>query len=281
MPDVIHGNTQLGPTKQDVIAAIAQRELKFAAKLAPFFTDLSSLAVKGAKSISVPKLGSFTAVNRASAAAGDATVIGATVDTLALNQTSYLSWIVDSADEVQSTLDYELLLVGRAAAAHGRKFDTDVITEVLAVGEEIATGAISQANVLLMREYIRKNVGNLAQTFLCVSPEDERVLLGIDEFSRADVFGAAVIQTGVMGRIYGVNVLVHEGLTSGQYFMAEAGGLAYAFQSGPQISAQGANQYGSQAQRFAMDQLYGVKGMQMSQGTASTGKSALIAIAGA
>ena len=72
MADVITGNTQVGPTKQDLVAAIVQKELAFQAKLVPTISNWSALAVKGAKSINIPRAASFTVTNRASGAAGDA-----------------------------------------------------------------------------------------------------------------------------------------------------------------------------------------------------------------
>ena len=45
----VTGNTQLGATKQELIAALVQKELKFQAKLVGTVTDVSPFAVKGSK----------------------------------------------------------------------------------------------------------------------------------------------------------------------------------------------------------------------------------------
>jgi hypothetical protein len=279
MADAIHGNTQIGPSKQDVIAALVQKELKFAAKLSPYFTDLSSLAIKGSKSVTIPKLSSFTATNRASATAGDATVLSASGDKLDLDINAYVAWIIDESDAVQSTIDWELMTVQRAASAHGRKFDAELIAEIYASAAEVAgaAGNISRDKVLEMRQYIRKNHGDLMKSVICVAPDQETALLKIDEFTRAEVYGQTVIQSGVFGMLYGVPVLVHDGLSDGQFFMAEQSGLCYALQLGPNYSEQGANEFGALSKRRAMDQLFGVKGLQI-DGTASTpsGKSSLM-----
>ena len=60
MADVAIGNTQVGATKMDVIAAMVQKELKFKAVLSRYFEDVSAFAIKGAKSITFPKLSSFS-----------------------------------------------------------------------------------------------------------------------------------------------------------------------------------------------------------------------------
>ena len=102
MADLITGDTQLAATKQAVIAAVVAKELAFQAKLAPFFTDYSSWAVKGAKSVSVPKAGSLTAVDRATGVQGDASVLTFTADLIPLDRNMYVAWIIDSSDEVSS-----------------------------------------------------------------------------------------------------------------------------------------------------------------------------------
>ena len=56
-------------TKQELIGAIVLRELKNSATLLRFVTDMSNLAVKGASSISVPKLSSFAVGDRVLGAA--------------------------------------------------------------------------------------------------------------------------------------------------------------------------------------------------------------------
>ena len=45
--------------------------------------------------------------------------------------------------------------------------------------------------------------------------------------------------------------------------MYEKGSVAIGFQRSPQMSEQPANEYGTDARRVAMDQLFGVKGMQL------------------
>ena len=104
MADTVAGNTELGATKQDLIAALVQRELQFKAKLLPYFTDVSAYCIPGSKSISFPKLTSFTVVDRAEAAAGDATALTATVDQLSLDNNAYIAYIIDSMTKKQSSI---------------------------------------------------------------------------------------------------------------------------------------------------------------------------------
>lgn len=277
MADAVTGNTELSATKQDVIAAIVQKELKFAAKLVPFVTDLSVYAGKGAKSVKVPKLTSFTVVDRASGAAGDATALTSSVDTIDLDQNAYVAWIVDSMDEVQTMIDAQIENARRAASAHGRYVDTAIITKAEAVAVATTTaGTISRDIVLEMREAILKRDGDMGMCLFAISPAQETAMLKVDEFTRADIYGSAVVPNGVIGRVYGIPVLVHNGLADAQYFLWEKSGLGIAFQRAPNMSSQPANEYGTSAQRVAMDQLFGVGGLHIAEHGVAAGLSALV-----
>lgn len=277
MADAITGNTQLSATKQDVIAAIVQKELQFSAKLLPYVSDLSMFAIKGAKSVKIPKLTSFTAVDRASGAAGDATVLTSSVDTIDLDQNAYVAWVIDSSDEVQTMIDAQIEFARRAASAHGRFVDAYAITKAEAAGVAItSTGDITRDIVLEMRKKLLGYDGDLGQASFWISPDQEAALLAVDEFTRAEVYGQPVIPNGVIGRLYGIPVVVHNGLASQQYFLVEKNGLAVAFQKAPAMSQQPANEFGTSAMRVAMDQLFGMSALQVAEKSVGAGKSPLI-----
>jgi hypothetical protein len=277
MADVIIGNTQTAATKQDLIAQVAQRELKAAAIFSGYFTDVSNFAVKGAKSISFPKLSSFVVGERGSGQTLDAQAITASVDLLPLNVPAYLKWIIDTNDEVQSTLDWELETISRAASSHGRYFDQKIRGVVVAEAAQIAsTGNIDRDKVLEMREYLKKNEANMSEVTLFVSADQMTSLLKIEEFSRADVYGSPVTQTGLLGRVFGIPVVETNALNDGEYFMAEKGAIAYGFQRSPAIGSEPAIDYGVGAEKKAMDALYGCKSLAVGLGNAAPTESALM-----
>jgi hypothetical protein len=279
MADVITGNTQLGVTKADILTALVQRELKFNAMLLPWITDVSAFAIKGAKSISFPKFDSFVVATRASAAAGDASVITATQDKLDLNINAYIAYIVDQMDAVQSTVDVDSLFAARAGAAHARYVDTQIIAALeTAAGFDLGTAPLTKDLVIAMRQKLKENEANMNDLALLVSPAQESEMLKIAEFTRADAYGSSNIPNGVIGKVYGVPVLVHTGMTSTSSIMFEKSAMAAGFQSGPNYSEQGANQYGALSKRVAIDQLFGLKAMQTGLLGAAAGKSPLIVV---
>ena len=277
MADVAFGNTQVGPTKQELVAAVVQRELIEAAKVAPRCLDVSRFSVEGAQTIDFPKAGSLTIINRAEGVQGDAAVIPYTVDTLPLSFNAYVAWIVDYKSKVQSAIDVQLDLAARAARAHAEYLDLQIIAELEAAGDATTTaGAISYAITLEMMERFHTRNGNVAQASLLVGPSSWSTLLNIDEFKRAEVYGSATIPTGVIGKIHGVDVIMSSKVTGSSYYLFDKEAICFGLQAGPSYSEQGANEFGSQAKRAVLDQIFGVKALFVGQEGAGATESALI-----
>lgn len=280
MADTIVANTQLDSTKMAMIAAAAQKSLAFSAKLFPTLTDLSFMVGKGMKSLELPKLGEFTVTNRASGAAADATVLSDSTDLMLLNKVPHVNFIIDPQDEIQSRLDVQMEYASRAAASLGRYVDSQIAAELVTVGTAVGpAGVITKAWVLAAREYIAGNNGDLSMATLVVNAESEADLLAIDDFVRYDSVGLAPspVVSGLIGRIYGVPVILSNALASGEFHMYEKSGIAGAFQRQPQVGTSPEVAYGPTAQRWAIEAQFGVKGLQINVGSAAVGKSALVA----
>lgn len=280
MADVITANTELGVTKESLIASIVQKELAFRAKLTPFFTDLSSLAIPGYDRISVPKLSSFTVVDRAEGTKGEASALTASVDTLLLDQNLYVSYIIDSVTALQSNIPAQLEFARRAAAAQARAVDTKLIEEIRNVAFSfINVGAdvnVSYSNLTTMVKELEENDAEMADAVFLVSPAQKEAMFALSEVKQAQNFGQATLPSGVIGTFLGIPVVMHNGLASKELFLCEKSGLAFAFQKGASYGEQPEIEYGVGAMRAAVDQLMGVKGMQLGMKGAGAGKSPLI-----
>jgi len=277
MADAIIGASQTAATKMALITEMAQKELKAAAIFSNYFNDVSNYARKGVKSISFPKLGSFQVGERGSAQTLDAQSISSSVDTLDLNVPAYIKWIVDPNDEIQSTLDWELETLSRAASAHGRYFDQKLKEVVIAEAHEVAAqGGIDRDKILEMREYLKKNEANMNEVTLFVAASEMTNLLKIEEFSKADVYGSPVTQTGLLGRVFGIPVVETNALEDGEFFMAEKGAISYGFQRNPAVGEEPAIDFGVGCLKKAMDCLYGMKAVQIGMGQALPNKSPLM-----
>lgn len=280
MSDLITGNTEIGGTKQALIASLVQKELAFRAKLTPFFTDLSALAVPGASSIAVPKLSSFTVVDRAEGSYGDASQLTSSNDVLNLDQNAYVSWIIDSMTAVQSNIPAQLEFARRAASGQARFVDEKIIAEIRATAHafiNVGTDAdVSYANILTMVKELEENDAAMEDCVWLVSPQQKQAVFALAEFKNQYQFGQASLPSGVISTILGIPVVLHNGLVGKEMFLAEKSGLAYAFQKNASYGEQPEIGYGVGAMKAAIDQLFGVKGMQLGQKGAAPGKSPLI-----
>lgn len=268
----VSGNTDLAATKQAVIAEMVQRELKYQAKLnGTTTTDVSMFAVKGAKSISFPKFNSLIVENRASAAAGTIQNMTADVDVLNLDYRAYVSWLIDSTDMYQSKIEVTQEYIKRAATAHARQLDEQVLAILDATSGYQQLAGIDKTKILNARKWLMKNQANLNDCFIVVNPDDEAALLGINDFVAANVYGSANIPNGVIGKIFGMQVLVHTkpGLAKSFIYSKEA--IAFGLQMAPNYAEQDMVQYGTTAKLAAVDQLFGHKALMLGQGTDAAG----------
>lgn len=278
MADALTGNTELVATKNDLIIALVQKELKFQAKLPSYVTDFSAFAGKGMKSIKVPRFtgaSAFTVTNRASEAAVDSQAMTSAVDTINLDYRAHINWIIDADDELESSVEVQMEYAKRAATAHSRYLDTELVSKLEAAATDFV-GPISRDKVLDMREFLLKNDADMSQLVLAIHPDQEKAMLKISEFTQAQIYGNAVIPSGVIGQVYGVPVLIHNGLAAGKSLMWEKSGIGLAFQRGVQMSNQLVNQYGTNTQRVAMDQKYGIGALQLGEKGLAGTKSPLI-----
>lgn len=261
----VTGDTQLGPTKMEIISEIAQRALISSSALLPTVRDVSLFAVKGNSQISFPKNTTlFTAENRTSAAAATIQDVDFAKDTMDLDQRMIIAWLIDSDDEIESRLDVQREYIERAAMDHARDVDVKLISEMESAAITTTTsGAISQDIVLEMRRVLARNKANMSRLFLAVSPEQEANLLRIDPFVSADKYGSAVIPQGVLGTLYGVNVVMSPELGADQYFMYESEGCAIGFQRRPQFDEDNRPEYGPGARIQVLGQKYGVQALQL------------------
>jgi hypothetical protein len=199
-----------------------------------------------------------------------------------VDENAYVAWIVDKVTKLQSKISVEAELARRAASAHGRSVDVDIIAELTAVAGLSVNGGtaadVTRDNCLDMIDFVETNDGDLEDCVFIFSTDQRKELLKIAEFSEQRLYGSDVIRSGMIPSLYGIPVIFHNGMgTTQQAFLAEKSGLVYGFQSAPAMDSQPANEYGVGATRDAMDQLYGVKGQQLGEKGLGAAESPLIA----
>lgn len=252
------GNTDLVATKNDLIISRVQRELISKAVVMPSISDFSAFAGKGMKSIEVPRAGSFSVENRATTVEATLANVTYATDAIQLNRRDVVAWVVDADDEVESTVALEADLAGRAARAHAKNFDTQVIAGLEADSTATTTvGAITKDIFLEMRETLLSAEADPSQlTFLC-GPDSESTLLSIAEFTEADKYGSAVVPSGVLGRLYGVEVRMSTQIGATTFYMYDKDGYGFAIQRQPNMGSVPNPLLGSTATVKALDMKWG------------------------
>jgi hypothetical protein len=281
MADAYMGNTELGATKATLISNLVQRELAFNAMLVNTVTNVSQFAVPGVKTINFPKLTSFSVGTRTEGVLGETTALTASVDSLNLDINAYVSWAIDAFTAKQTTIDGQMESIKLAAAAQGRYVDTQIISKLASIAASfinVGTDAdVTYANLLAMRKAILKADGILANSCIIASPAQEAVIMGLAEFKSADAYGGnAIVPNGVVGKILGMPVYVHNGLADKQLFMYEKSSLAIGFQKAAEYGEESFLELGVGAKRCAVDQYFGLAGMQLALKGAASGKSPLV-----
>ncbi len=274
----VTGNAALVATKQDLIAALVQKELIAKAILAGTVLDVSRFAVKGAKTIAFPKAGSFTVEDRATGVQATIQNLTFANDQLLLDKMATVSWLIDPQDELESVLDVDAEYSLRAAAAHGLYLDQQIksVLETNGVATTTVAANITDAVILEMRAALLRREADPRKLRLAISPEQEAAMLGINKFTLVEQYGQAVVQSGAFGFIYGIPVFVSSVIDGDEYYMYEEEGLCLGFQRGPTLGERAAPEYGATAMLKTLDQKFGVKGLQINQKGVGAAESALI-----
>lgn len=224
-----------GATEMDVIASILQEELIQASVLRPTVIDLSSMASKGVKSIDWPRIDAASSLAPATQNPDGTTenagqTVNFEVDSLDLSDWSAIVYEIPDRVSTQSMINLEAELAKSAGRRYGEYMDSKIIAQLrlasasapdhevgfgsdtTGVGTSISLDDIAKARKLLNR-------ANVAQSdrYLVIPPEQEQVLIGLDNFRNADKYGSRdALLKGEIGEIYGFKVMVHNGLAANE-----------------------------------------------------------------
>ena len=271
MADSIHDIPEVDVTRMDYIVETVQRELAAQAKMLPLVNNVSEFALPGRKTISFPLLPSAVVTKVSVDTSVDAQALTATEEELNLDQHASVQFIIKRQAEIQSQLRFEQALISRAASAHARTVDSDILEELASNG---AVGNAVTYNAGNIEDNILEIVQNLDEAhapeegrFVVFRPAQKKLLLAVSNFVQADRYGSNVpLVSGELGQAYGLRFVMSantsttfvDGVMVG--FQREA--LNIGFQMAPMIDEEKDIKWGAGSKRIAVDQLYGVKAMQ-------------------
>lgn len=264
------GATEVGATRQDLVASLVQETLKQRSILMPTVTDYSRFAVPGSKSVLIPKRTQFTAADKAENTSLTAQEITFTGDTINFDKHKAIYAELEDIAGLQSNVDVRGEIVREMAAELALQVDKDIIAELKLVSTSspdhildyaaAATDVIALTDIAEARRLLKKQ--NLTfmddEYYMVISPDQEKNMLGIENFISAERYGAReALLNGEVGRVFGFKVLVHNELAADDALMYHKSHVGMAMQANPSFETD--RSLKQVAEEFLLNQIYGVK----------------------
>lgn len=259
------GLTEVSATSMDVIASIVQETLKQESKLLPLISDYSAFAAKGAASVKVPRRTQFTAADKAENTALTAQELTFAVDTISLAKNKAIYAALERVAEIQATPNVEGEIIMEMAKELALQVDKDIFTEIALasaaapdhrvafVGSDVAQVDLLQARYLLNAQNVPMD-----NRFLGIAPDQEKALLSIADFVRADAYGSAGgLVNGEIGRIYGMTVVMSNVFTAARAYVWHKSAVGFAQQMTPEYSTD--VDLKNTAKEYLLQHVYGVE----------------------
>lgn len=264
------GLTEVGATSQAVVANVVQQVLKQKSILIPTIEDFSRFAAPGALSVGVPRRTQFAAADKTENTSLTAQELTFAADTISLNKHKAIYASLERIASVQATPDVQAEILVEMAAELALQIDKDIITQLKLVSTTAPdhlldygnspTDTLAQADILEMRRLLNVQNIPMQDRYLVVSPDQEKALLSIADFVRADAYGSAAgLMNAELGRIYGFTVLMHTSLSAADTLAYHKSHAGMAMQLAPEYHTN--FDVPKVADQYLLHQLYGVKVM--------------------
>lgn len=239
-----------GLTEDEVISSIVQEELIQASLLRPTVTDLSSMATKGVKAIDWPRFDNSTSLAPAAQNPDGTTenpgqTVNFDVDTINLSDWTAIPYEIPDRVSKQTMINLEAELARSAGRRYGEYMDDQILVQLrlastaapdhkIDLDGAAAHGsapAITLDGIATARRLLNRANVPQSDRFLVIPPEQEQVIIGLDNFRNADKYGSRdALLKGEVGQIYGFRVIVHNGCASNEAMAYHKSAVAVAVQ---------------------------------------------------
>jgi hypothetical protein len=264
MADALLGKTEIDAVSMElVLGAMVQKQLIQEAVLMDKVSMYS--APLGVDKLKIPRAGNFTVNDKSENTAVDAQILTYATDDLALDKHKVIQVLVEKLALKQSAVAIYMDIASRAAKGIALQFDTDVIAALVATSASspdhriaFAGASIAAVDILEAKRLLKVQNLNFGECYLGINPTEEKAMLQISDFVRADGYGSGqAIQSGVLGSIYGAKVVVHNGFTAGNAVTWHPTHVAAAIQA--QVEFEQDKDLANLSERLSWDTIYGVK----------------------
>lgn len=261
-------DTELGATQREQISALVQITLKQESKLIPTITDYSSQVGKGDKSVSIPKRDQLAAADKSENTALTKQEMTFSVDTILLDKKKAILASIEMIPDLQAMVNARAEVILEMAKELALQVDKDIIVQLklasTAAPDHIVTfdsgTVVTQADILRARELLGiQNVPlDRGDVFVGFHPTQEKDLLGISDFVRADTYGSPEgLVNGQIGRIYGMSVILSTEFGAAEMLTWHRTAVGYASQAATQFKRD--DDLENIAEKLLMWNVYGTK----------------------
>lgn len=267
MADALVGITEIDAASLADISSIAQSYLQQASILIPTVTDYSQFAVKGSKSVDLPRSGGFTVLDKAENVSVNAAVSTYSADTISFNLYKVVQFLIEEVADNQSRVALVQDYLMKASKDIANQVDADIITELKKTSTatpdhtlvfiDTGTDIMARGDILAARSLLQTQFINPLECYIGIGPEKEAELLNIADFIDASKYGSSEpIQNGEIGKIYGMKTLVHTGFADFACFWHPSA-VGLAFQR--RLTVQREGDLPNLSERWSLDHRYGVE----------------------
>ena len=247
------GTTETANVSNARIANLVQSYLVQESKLLPLVTDYSALAAPGVKSIGLPRSGGFTVADKAENTAASAQIVTYAADTISLTTHKVVQFLVEkyASREAQPGIVSDMIMKAGKDLAYA--VDGIIATQLLDASSTTTGGLVDNvidfndgsnndfelADVLNIRAKLQAKNIDPRECYLGLNPAKEKEALAISSFIDASAYGAnEPIMNGVIGKVYGLNVVVSNVFESDSLVAWHPSAIGFAFAQGIQVQSQ-------------------------------------------
>jgi hypothetical protein len=235
----IQNTANVSAASLEILSKLVNLNLQRQVVMAGKVLDLSAEAVQGSKSIKIMKFGDLSVGTKADGSAVTFGTSTLSTDDLALDQYKYVAFEFERYAKLQGPALFFEELAKNAAIKLGQNFDAAIATALKAGAATGAlSGGISQASVIKLRSTLNAAEVAPENRYLGIHPDDYATILGIASFVDAEKYGSSNIASGVVGTLYGMQVIENTAFTAGQLVAWQQSCMASAMQMAPTIETQ-------------------------------------------
>ena len=207
------GVTETVATAKLIISDMVQQELIETSNILGTVMNYTSEVEPGAKSVAIPRAGSFTAAAKTENTEATKQVLTFATDVIALDQHKQVTVRLEDIARRQAGVNVEAQVIERMASAMVYDIEAYLYAKVKKAANDIQlTGTsnllITKADILNARKTLDDAKVPNADRYILISPNQEAAMLNISDFVKANEYGSVRgIQNGELGEIFGLKVI--------------------------------------------------------------------------